>query len=374
MAITCGFIGFGLIGGSIARALKDSGKDVRIIAYDTDRNAMTQAYRDGTADIILSEIGPAFSDCDFIFLCAPVKANMANAEKVKPFLSPGTVLTDVGSVKGEMHRRMEELGLGDVFIGGHPMAGSERTGYANSKAKLLENAYYVITATEKTQQSKLEKYRALVEAMGAIPLVMSFGLHDRVTAAVSHVPHVISASLVNLVEDSDSPEGEMRMIAAGGFRDITRISSSSPEMWRDICLTNAENVSALLDGYIRSLEDIKESIESGDGERLLSFFGSARRYRDTFPESSSGPIKTDNSVHAEIPDEPGALAVIMTQIAARGINVKNVGIVHNREFETGSLRIELHDRNDVENVKSLLSAHGYQVGERYGLIAPRHTG
>ncbi len=361
MAITCGFIGFGLIGGSIARALKDSGKDIRIIAYDTDRNAMTQAYGDGTADIILSEIGPAFSDCDFIFLCAPVRANMANAEKVKPFLSPDTVLTDVGSVKTEMHRKMEELGLGDVFIGGHPMAGSERTGYANSKTKLLENAYYVITSGEKTQQSKLDEYRTLVESMGAIPLTMSCELHDRVTAAVSHVPHVISASLVNLVEDSDSPAGEMRMIAAGGFRDITRISSSSPEMWRDICLTNAENVSALLDDYIGSLEEIKKAVESGDGERLMSFFGSARRYRDTFAETSSGPIKTDNSVHVEIPDEPGALAVAITQIAARGISVKNVGIVHNREFETGSLRIELHDRNDVEKVMGILTSHGYQA-------------
>lgn len=360
-SITCGFIGLGLIGGSIARALKDSGEEVRTVAYDTNKKALTQAYQDGVVDVLVSDIDSRFSDCDYIFLCAPVKVNMENAEKLKPFLSPKTVLTDVGSVKTEMHVRMEELGLGPVFIGGHPMTGSERTGYANSKSKLLQNAYYIITKTPETTQERLDGYRRLVKAMGAIPLVMTYGQHDFITAAVSHVPHVISASLVNLVRDSDSPDGEMRMIAAGGFKDITRISSSSPVMWQNICLTNADNVSRLLGDYIDSLEEIRKAIDSKDGDRLMDFFDSARRYRDTFIDASSGPIKTDNAVHVEIPDETGALAVVITMLAAQGIDVKNVGIVHNREFETGSLRIELHDENDVKKAEKVLVGHGYQV-------------
>ena len=360
-SITCGFIGLGLIGGSIARALKDSGEEVRTVAYDTNKKALTQAYQDGVVDVLVSDIDSRFSDCDYIFLCAPVKVNMENAEKLRPFLSPKTVLTDVGSVKTEMHVRMEELGLGPVFIGGHPMAGSERTGYANSKSKLLQNAYYIITKTPETTQERVDGYRRLVKAMGAIPLVMTYEQHDFITAAVSHVPHVISASLVNLVRDSDSPDGEMRMIAAGGFKDITRISSSSPVMWQNICLTNADNVSRLLGDYIDSLEEIRKAIDSKDGDRLMDFFDSARRYRDTFIDASSGPIKTDNAVHVEIPDETGALAVVITMLAAQGIDVKNVGIVHNREFETGSLRIELHDENDVKKAEKVLVGHGYQV-------------
>lgn len=373
--VTCGFIGLGLIGGSIARALKDSGEDIRTVAYDTDRESLTQAYRDGTVDVLLSEIGPGFSSCDYVFLCASVEANAENAGKVGPFLSWDAVLTDVGSVKTGMHRRMEELGLGDRFIGGHPMAGSERTGYRNSKSKLLQNAYYIITVYPGTDGDRLEGYRGLVRTMGAIPLVMGYEHHDAVTAAVSHVPHVISASLVNLVRASDSPEGEMRMIAAGGFKDITRISSSSPDMWRNICLDNAGNISGLLGEYISSLQDVRKAIDSGDGDGIRMFFDTARRYRDTFADASSGPIKTDNSIHVEIPDETGALAVVMTMLAAGGIDVKNVGIVHNREFETGSLRVELHDETDVGKAERILSGHGYQVTVgRYRLIVPRHTG
>lgn len=358
---TFGFVGLGLIGGSIARALKAFDSECRIVAYDTDRKAMIQAYEEGVADVLVSEIDGRFSDCDFVFLCAPVSFNMANAEKLKPFLKKTAILTDVGSVKGEMHEKIKELGMEDVFVGGHPMAGSERVGYANSKAKLLENAYYIITKTDKTTDGQIEAYRNTVKSIGAIPLVMTYRQHDYITAAVSHVPHVISASLVNLVKDSDSPDGEMKMIAAGGFKDITRISSSSPVVWQQICLTNSENVSDLLNGYIASLTEMKTAIDSHDSGKLMEFFDSARKYRDSFIDASRGPIKTANAVHVEICDEPGTLAIVSTILASRSINVKNVGIVHNREFETGSLRIELHDENAVKKAKNALESHGYEV-------------
>ncbi|MCQ2079551.1 MAG: prephenate dehydrogenase [archaeon] len=358
---TFGFVGLGLIGGSIARALKAYDANNRIVAYDANRKALTQAYEDGVVDVLVSEIDSRFSDCDFIFLCAPVKFNMDNAAVLKPLLKEGAVLTDVGSVKGEMHQRIHELGLDGQFIGGHPMAGSERVGYANSKAKLLENAYYIITRTESSTKEQTDAYCDIVRMMGAIPLVMTPQQHDYITAAVSHVPHVISASLVNLVRDSDSPNEEMKMIAAGGFKDITRISSSSPVMWQQICLTNSQNVSDLLEDYIRSLTDMKAAIDSHDADKLMQFFDGARKYRDTFIDASRGPIKTANTVHVEIYDEPGALAIVATILASRSINVKNVGIIHNREFETGSLRIDLHDEKEVIKAKEVLEFHGYEV-------------
>jgi len=358
---TFGFLGLGLIGGSIARALKAHDESNRIIAFDTDRKSLTRAYEDGVVDVLVSDIDSRFSECDFIFLCAPVKHNAANAEKVRPFLKESAILTDVGSVKNGIHTAIHDLGLDANFIGGHPMAGSERVGYANSKAKLLENAYYILTRTEKSTDAQLESLCAVVKSIGAIPLVMTPDQHDYITAAVSHVPHVISASLVNLVHDSDSPDERMKMIAAGGFKDITRISSSSPVMWQQICLTNRDNISKLLKDYIDSLEKMRGVIDRGDSEALMEFFGSARSYRDSFIDASSGPIKSANSLHVEIPDEPGALAIVVTILASRGINVKNVGIVHNREFETGSLRIDLHSERDVQAAKDTLEAHGYEV-------------
>ena len=359
---TVGFIGFGLIGGSIARALKANPEmDVSTVVYDTDRTAITRAFEDGVADVTVNDIGDGLSCCDFVFLCAPAGVNMENAEKVAPFLKRGAILTDVGSIKGQMHEKIRQLGLSKVFIGGHPMAGSERTGYANSKAKLLENAYYIITADEDVPDTSIEAYRKLVEATGAIPLVMTPEEHDYVTAAVSHVPHVISASLVNLVKESDSEDGDMHMIAAGGFKDITRISSSSPSMWQHICLGNPGNITELLDRYIESLQKAKKMIQEGDGEGLKDFFDGARRYRDTFQDSSKGPIKSANVVHVEIPDEPGALTIVFAMLSSRGINIKNVGIVHNREVESGSLSIELHDESTVRDVYDILTARGYDA-------------
>jgi len=361
-SFTCGFIGLGLIGGSIARALKENkGKDAKILAYDPDRDSVSRACEDGVVDEPLSEIDDRLSDCDIVFLCAPVSVNLANAEKIKPFLSKDTILTDVGSIKGEMHRKIRELGLDDRFIGGHPMAGSERIGYANSKAIFLENAYYIITKTQMTETKRLRKFSDLVKSMGAIPLIMTPEEHDRVTAAVSHLPHVISASLVNLVKDSDSVNGEMRMVAAGGFKDITRISSSSPDMWEQICLSNPTNISELLEKYISSLEDVRRSIDSRDGDALNAFFDSARRYRDSFIDASRGPIKALNDVHVEIPDRPGALADVLSVLALHSINVKNVGIIHNREVETGSLNVELHNHDSVKRAKEILESKGYAV-------------
>ena len=230
--ITCGFIGLGLIGGSIAKALRSAYPNCRIIAYDIKKEAILQALDEGIVTVSADAIDESFSDCNYIFLCAPVSHNDENLLKVKEYLSSDCLLTDVGSVKSDIHKRIDELGLNHCFIGGHPMAGSERTGYINSKALLLENAYYVLTPTKEVPEDKLNAYRDLVSSLGAIPLVLDYSRHDFITAAVSHLPHVIAASLVNLIKQSDSEDGLMKMIAAGGFKDITRIASSSPAMWQ----------------------------------------------------------------------------------------------------------------------------------------------
>ena len=189
--LTCGFIGLGLIGGSIAKAIRHHLPDTRLIAYDIHTKSLNLAVNEQVIDQICPAIDDSFGSCDYIFLCAPVSRNAENLLALKPFLSPETILTDVGSVKTGIHRQIEELQLQKQFIGGHPMAGSERFGYQNAKASLLENAYYILTPSEEVPSEKVEAYRALVESMGAIPLTLSYGEHDYVTAAISHLPHVI---------------------------------------------------------------------------------------------------------------------------------------------------------------------------------------
>lgn len=362
--LTLGFIGLGLIGGSIAKALKASIPAIQIIAYDVNKEALNQATADGIVDTKVSEIDDNFSKCDYIFLCAPVSKNEENLLTLKKYISPACILTDVGSVKTGIHQAIDRLGLSEQFIGGHPMAGSERFGYLNSKAGLLENAYYILTPADEVSAEKVESYKELVLAIGAIPLVLDAARHDFITAAISHLPHVISASLVNLVKASDSEDETMKMIAAGGFKDITRISSSSPDMWQQICLTNTENILTLLDRYISSLEEIRKEISGKEETALYDFFNDARLYRDSFIEASSGPIKKSYAITIDIADKTGALASIATLLASHQISIKNIGIVHNRELAEGALRIEFYGEEDICTAGHILKSKGYLIHEK----------
>ncbi len=359
MSITCGFIGLGLIGGSIARAIKEKLPDSTVIAYDINENTLLQARTEQVADIVTSSIDEHFRNCDYIFLCAPVQKNDENLQTVKHLLSPHCLLTDVGSVKADIHRAISEAGLSRQFIGGHPMAGSERVGFVNSKAVLLENAYYILTPTKETPAEMLSSYCELVQTLGAIPLVLEPEQHDYVTAAVSHLPHVIAASLVNLVKDNDSKDGIMKMIAAGGFKDITRIASSSAGMWQQICLTNTENIIDLLKDYIHSLTSVKEALEHRNATSLYELFEAARIYRDSFSNASSGPIKKSYCIRIDIADKPGALASIVALLASHDISIKNIGISHNREAEDGVLQIELYEEASLLKTSELLRAQNY---------------
>lgn len=359
--LTTGFIGLGLIGGSVAKALRKAIPDIFIIAYDLNKDTLTQAKHDGIADKTLHSIDASFLTCDYIFLCAPVSANDDNLLTLKQYVSPSCIITDVGSVKNDIHKHIETLGLSGHFIGGHPMAGSERFGYMNSKARLLENAYYILTPTKETPQKKLKAYQELVTSIGAIPLILDNCTHDFVTAAVSHLPHIIAASLVNLVKASDSPEETMKMIAAGGFKDITRIASSSPHMWQQICLTNTDNILILLSDYITALNQLRERLTAKDADGLYDFFDQARSYRDSFIEASSGPIKKSYSVTIDIADETGALASIATILAVNNISIKNIGIVHNRELEEGALRIEFYEESAISAAALILESRGYAI-------------
>ena len=358
---TCGFIGLGLIGGSIAKAIHSKFPNASLTAYDTNQSSLKLAKKEGVIQNTCSDIGEAFTGCDYIFLCAPVSHNDENLLTLKKYLSADTILTDVGSVKTGIHEHIAELGLESQFIGGHPMTGSERFGYPNSKASLFENAYYILTPTEDVPQEKISAYRDLVLNIGAIPLILPYKQHDFVTAAISHLPHVIAASLVNLVKKSDSEDGIMKMIAAGGFKDITRIASSSPDMWQQICLTNTENILVLLDKYIQNLTEFKQTLNSENPDKLYQFFDTARAYRESFIDVSSGPIKTEYVITIDIADRPGAIAAIASLLSMHDISIKNIGINHNRELAEGALRIEFYQEETVLNAIKVLREHGYTI-------------
>ena len=359
-----GFIGLGLIGGSIAKAIRQYYPDYEIVAFDKSKETLALATQDSIIDVAATTIDDNFYHCDYIFLCAPVAFNTAYLSQVQKYLEGDCILTDVGSVKTSIHKEVESLGLEEFFIGGHPMAGSEKSGFANSKAMLIENAYYILTPTGKVPKEKVDRYEQFVADLKAIPVILDYHEHDYVTGTISHLPHIIASTLVNFVKDTDTKEELMKNLSAGGFKDITRIASSSPTMWQHILLKNKDYVSRILGEYIETLKDAKELIDKEDESGIYHMFDTSRNYRNSIPGSSSGPIKKVFAIYCDIIDEAGGIAAIATILASNGISIKNIGIVHNREFEEGVLRIEFYDEDSSKRASELLQKFRYIVYER----------
>lgn len=361
-----GFIGFGLIGGSIATAIREDSPSATILTYDHHKDAISQSLLNAKSDGIVTTITNRledFIDCDIIFLCAPVDINIGYLEQLKPYLTDSTIITDVGSVKGNIHDAIKHLGLEANFIGGHPMAGSEKTGYENSSPAILENAYYILTPTEYTTDTHIQTMTELVQRLNAIPIILDYKEHDDITAAISHVPHLVATSLVNLVRTSDDPEEKMKMLAAGGFRDITRIASSSPSLWESICISNRDSIQKFLTKLIESLQALNTSLYKNEGKAIYDAFDTASTYRSSIP-NHHGLMPQVYDIFLDIRDETGAIATIAVMLASHNISIKNIGIIHNREFQQGVLRIETYTEEDRSNALELLKQNNYTVYDR----------
>lgn len=359
-----GFIGLGLIGGSIAKKIKINHPDCEIIAIANRIETILEAHAMGLITNYEIPSLEEFSNCDLIFLCAPVEKNLDYLKELKDLVSSNTLITDVGSTKTQIHKVVTELGLEKQFIGGHPMTGSEKTGISNANEYLLENAYYIITPTKETTSKQTDDFYALVKELGSIPLVLDYEAHDYATASISHLPHMIAYTLVNLVKDIDDENETMKTIAAGGFKDITRIASSSPVMWESICMTNQEQLIKLMDKYISSLNELKEDIANASSDILLDKFQSAKDYRDSLTVRNTKSYNKVHELFLDLADEAGGIAIIASILAFKGISIKNIGIVHNREFEEGVLHIEFYDEDSVDLAEELLIEKNYIVHRR----------
>ncbi len=277
-----GFIGLGLIGASIAKAFRNTYNDCFIIAFNRSEKPRLLAKSEGVADIVTDTIDNNFSDCDYIFLCTPVEFNESYLKLLKPIIKSDCIITDVGSVKGNIHRAVISEGLEANFIGGHPMAGSEKTGYEYSSATLCVDAIYPITPTKCTSYDKLNEYVNLIKGIGAKPIVMDYEEHDLTVAAISHTPHLIAAQLANTVNECDTPNEYMKILASTGFKDTTRIAASSPDVWQQICITNSENISEFLGKYIEKLEETKRLLDEKNEDEIYKIFDNSREYRMEF--------------------------------------------------------------------------------------------
>ena len=361
---TIGFIGLGLIGGSIAKKMKSNQPDIKIYATAHHKETIEEAYRDGLIENNHLLPLTAFQDCDYIFLCAPVQKNLEYLRELKDIIRDDCIITDVGSTKTEIHEEVVRLQMEANFIGGHPMAGSEKTGISSAVPTLLENAYYIITPTLKTPKDTITEFRDFVLSLGAIPLILDYKTHDYSTAAISHLPHLIAYTLVNLVRQCDDEQETMKTIAAGGFKDITRIASSSPVMWQNICASNREPILTLMDKYIALLKELRGYIEASDEQALMDFFRQAKDYRDSITLPSVKSPTVCYECYVDLIDENGGIAAITGLLAKAEIGIKNISIVNNREVEEGVLQLVFPDRQTLTRAQRLLKNEGYTLHHR----------
>ncbi|GMT43051.1 MAG: prephenate dehydrogenase [bacterium] len=271
-------IGVGLIGGSIARALKTCSLAGRIVGCGRSRENLDTALELG----IIDQKAPpeeAVKNADIIFLCTPVLSILPMLRKIAPRIKPGALVTDAGSTKKEIVEGAQKIAGGDfVFIGSHPIAGTEKSGAASSSENLFDGRKCIITPAPDTPSDALRKLKAFWERAGMETSVMDPEIHDRVFGAVSHLPHMVVAALVNAVLNEDRGD-ELLEYAAGGFKDFTRIASSPPDMWSDIALSNAGPLEDLIGKVKNQLDSIEAAIRAKDKNRLLEIFGKSRKFR-----------------------------------------------------------------------------------------------
>jgi prephenate dehydrogenase len=274
-------VGVGLIGGSLALALKAAGAVGEVIGIGRGLANLEKALELGVVDRFTRDLAAGVADADLVFLAIPVLTLPQVAAEVLPRMKPGAVLTDGGSVKGTVVRAIEPLlPEGVHFVAGHPIAGTEKSGAEAAFASLYQGKRCILTPTEKTDPAALELVRRVWTAAGSEVVAMSVEKHDRILAAISHLPHLVAYSLVNAVGSYDRYEENILEYSAGGFRDFTRIASSDPTMWRDIALANREALLEMMERFETFFAELKEDVRAGEGTKLFDFFLRSKESRD----------------------------------------------------------------------------------------------
>ncbi|MFO7445322.1 MAG: prephenate dehydrogenase [Ignavibacteriaceae bacterium] len=355
--INISIIGLGLIGGSIAKALKSSNKEIYITAYDREEvleSALLQKVIDKKAEYIENA-----ADADIIFLCLPTDISLQTLEKLAPSVNENTIITDVAGVKSAFENKWSSLKSKGEFVGGHPMTGKEKGGFENSDPLLFENSVYILSDNKK-QSPNYNKLIKLIELLGARIKFLDPYLHDEIIANVSHLPQLLSVALVNSAACSKNDTNYLDF-AAGGFRDMTRIASSNFDIWEPVIKNNKEAILKALENFETNAKVIKENILADDFKTLADYFESARAKRDDIPKNTKGFINPLVDVFVFVKDEPGVLSRLTTILFEDGISIKDIELLKIREGTGGTFRLSVQSKEEAERAEKLIHGLGFRT-------------
>lgn len=330
-------IGTGLMGTSIAMAAVRVGCTVS--GWDPDPRA-TAGAAERTAVRPAASVDDAVADAEIVVVCAPIPAIPEIAARVL-VAEPHAVVTDAGSIKEHIVREVGSLAGAagaERFVGGHPMGGSERSGPEHASASVVDGIVWVLTPDEEADPEAVAKLESWIERIGGRPIRMSPERHDRLVAFVSHLPQVASTALMALAATEEADEPEILLLAAGGFRDLTRLASSNPALWSQILLANREAIAEALDLYSERLADLRTMVLEGRGDDVEETFDRAKRARlrlTAKPQVRAGVAV----LQVQVPDRPGALAELTLVLAEAEVNIEDLQIVHSPEGGRGTVHL-----------------------------------
>jgi prephenate dehydrogenase len=366
-----GIAGLGLMGASLGMALRSSARSVdrgiEVRGWNRTPEVVERARSIGAIDVGFPTLEEAAKGCDFFFVATPVSTVAELALQAARCAPQGCIVSDVGSVKARIVSEVETaLPDGKHFIGGHPMCGSELTGLDAARHDLYDGATWVLTPTASTDSQALADLSGLISGTGARVLAVQPEEHDRFVALVSHLPHVVAATLLDLVAGRATRDAALKKLAAGGFRDVTRIAAGSPEIWTDILTWNSPAIIEAIDELTSALADVRKWLEQPDAANLSQFLIEARTARN---ELFVGRDRTEAlwEVAVAIEDRPGTLAKVTTLVGQRGINISDVSITHPVESgagEAGVLRLTIQGRDEALEAGKALREAGFHTSIR----------
>ena len=355
--------GLGLIGGSLAKAIKKTDENY-ILGYDLNEKSLRIAQDEQIIDEVFTNFEEAIREAQIVFLAAPISDTIKLIKQLDEIhLEHDIIVSDVSSVKGSILKTANELKNDRItFIGGHPMAGSHKAGIKAAKEHLFENAIYVLTPTNTCSNDKVAILQDVLKETKSNFLILQPEEHDEMTSVISHFPHLIASSLVHQARKWEQVHHYLPELAAGGFRDITRIASSDPKMWQDIFQHNGQKMSKLLQDWINEMVTLKEFLDKNSSDEMIQYLDQAKQYRDGLGEKKTrGALPSFYDMYVDVKDEPGSIAKVVQLLANASISLKNIRILEIRDNVNGALRLSVTTEKDRQRAVTLLKENDYEV-------------
>ena len=347
--------GLGLMGGSLALALSRQKNKHRIFGWDFPQ-ILDKAVKNGVVGHAVENWPQDCAGADIVFLATPVSVIKQQLRELNGVVDRSTVVSDLGSTKSEVLAEVERIEFTGTFVGGHPLAGSEKSGLQAADALLMENAIYVLCNATLDTPPLPQKLVRLLESLKARLLHLPAVEHDRIVAYISHLPQIISVALMNVVGGKNESNPLFVKMAAGGFRDLTRIASSPYSMWKDIVDSNTENISTAVKEFSKQLDQLaRQQAELEKG------FNRANRYRSEIPRNHKGFISPLIDVLVKVRDEVGVIAKISNALFNEAVDIRDIELIKMREGEGGIFRLSFASEHDAEKAVDILNSLNFEA-------------